>query len=187
MWVYEHSVETSAAPDAIWRLWADVEHWGTWNADIDSIEIRGPFATGTEITMTPPGQDPVQLRVAELTEREMFVDEAEIDGLLLRTIHRLDRLDAHRTRVVYRMEITGPAADELGRQLGPAITADWPDTVAALARAALAQSVLAQSALAQSALARAALAQSALARAALARAALAQPALARAALAQPAL
>jgi uncharacterized membrane protein len=140
MWVYEHSVETSAAPDAIWRLWADVENWGTWNADIDSIEIRGPFATGTEITMTPPGQDPVHLRVAELTEREMFVDEAEIDGLLLRTIHRLDRLDAHRTRVVYRMEITGPA-----------ITADWPDTVAALARAALAQPALAQPPLAQAA------------------------------------
>jgi hypothetical protein len=161
MWVYEHSVETSAAPDAIWRLWADVENWGTWNADIDSIEIRGPFATGTEITMTPPGQDPVHLRVAELTEREMFVDEAEIDGLLLRTIHRLDRLDAHRTRVVYRMEITGPAADEIGPHLGPAVTADWPDTVAALARAALAQPALAQPALAQPALAQPALAQAA--------------------------
>jgi hypothetical protein len=159
MWVYEHSVETSAAPDEIWRLWADVENWGTWNADIDSIEIRGPFATGTEITMTPPGQDPVHLRVAELTEREMFVDEAEIDLLLLRTIHRLDRLDARRTRVVYRMEITGPTADEIGPHLGPVVTADWPDTVAALARAALAQPALAPPALAPPALAQPALAQ----------------------------
>lgn len=136
MWVFEHSIETSAAPASVWRLWADVENWGTWNADIETIEIRGPFATGTEITMTPPGQDPVELRIAELTEQELFVDEAEIDGLLLRTIHRLDIIGPRRTRVVYRMEITGSAADEIGPRIGPAVTADWPDTVAALARAA---------------------------------------------------
>jgi hypothetical protein len=136
MWVFEHSIETSAAPGAIWRLWADVENWGTWNVDIATIEIRGPFATGTEITMTPPGQDPVELRIAELTEQELFVDEAEIDGLLLRTIHRLDVIGPSRTRVVYRMEITGAAVDEIGPRIGPAVTADWPDTMAALARAA---------------------------------------------------
>jgi hypothetical protein len=136
MWVFEHSIETGAAPEAIWRLWVDVENWGTWNADIATIEIRGPFATGTEITMTPPGQDPVELRIAELTEQELFVDEAEIDGLVLRTIHRLDIIGPSRTRVVYRMEITGTAADEIGPRIGPAVTADWPDTMAALARAA---------------------------------------------------
>jgi hypothetical protein len=86
--------------------------------------------------MTPPGQDPVELRIAELTEQELFVDEAEIDGLVLRTIHRLDIIGPSRTRVVYRMEITGTAADEIGPRIGPAVTADWPDTMAALARAA---------------------------------------------------
>jgi hypothetical protein len=30
------------------------------------------------------------------------------------------------------MEITGPQADELGPELGPAITSDFPDTVASL-------------------------------------------------------
>jgi hypothetical protein len=132
VWVYEHGIETSAAPEAIWQLWADVENWGRWNADIEKIEIRGPFAAGGEITMTAAGQDPVRLRIAELAEQELFVDEADIDGLLLPTTHRLDRLDQHRTRVVYRMEITGAAADEIGPQIGPAITADWPETMASL-------------------------------------------------------
>ena len=142
MWTYEHSVETSAAPAAIWRLWADVESWGTWNADIESIQISGPFAAGAEIVMTPAGQDPVHLRVAEATVDELFVDEARFDGLLLRTVHRIERLDGLdqggrlRTRVVYRMEITGAAADELGSQIGPAVTADWPDTMAALVKRA---------------------------------------------------
>jgi hypothetical protein len=132
MWTYEHSVETTAAPEAIWALWADVANWGAWNPDIDKIEIDGPFAVGSRITMTPAGQDPVLLRVADLTESELFVDEAEFGGAVVRTIHRIDRVDADRRRVVYRMEITGPAAGEIGPQLGPAICADFPQTLAAL-------------------------------------------------------
>jgi uncharacterized protein YndB with AHSA1/START domain len=136
MWTYEHSIETDATPEAIWRLWADVENWGTWNADIEGIEIDGPFTAGTEIVMTPAGQDPVHLRIAEARTGELFVDEARIDGLLLRTAHRLDRGERLPTRVVYRMEITGAAADELGPRIGPAVTADWPATMAALVASA---------------------------------------------------
>ncbi|MER6398812.1 polyketide cyclase [Kitasatospora sp. NPDC001603] len=137
MWEYEHSIETSATPEAIWRLWADVENWGTWNAEIDKIEMNGPFAAGTQITMVPPGDDPVLLHIAEAVEDELFVDEARFDGLLLRTIHRIHRINETRIRVVYRMEITGTGADEAGPQIGPGITADWPETMASLAELAL--------------------------------------------------
>lgn len=136
MWKYEHGIETTAAPGAIWALWADVENWGTWNADIEKIELRGAFAAGALITMTPAGQDPVELLVAEAAEGEMFVDEARFAGLVLQTTHRIDPLGADRSRVVYRMEITGEGADEVGPQIGPAITGDWPETMAALVRAA---------------------------------------------------
>ncbi len=116
MWEYEHSIETGAAPEAIWRLWADVENWGAWNAEIEKIEISGPFAAGTEITMTPPGDDPILLRIAEAVEGERFVDEARFGDILLRTTHRIDRIDQDRIRVVYRMEITGSGAAEVGPQ-----------------------------------------------------------------------
>ncbi|MFB0615767.1 polyketide cyclase [Streptomyces sp. AGS-58] len=136
MWTYEHSIETDAAPEAIWRLWADVENWGVWNADIASVRINGPFAAGTEIVMAPADQDPVHLIVAEATVNEMFVDEARFGELLLRTAHRIDQGERGRVRVTYRMEITGTGADELGPQIGPAVTADWPETMAALVKLA---------------------------------------------------
>lgn len=137
MWEYEHGIETEATSDAIWRLWADVEHWGDWNAEIEKIEISGPFAAGGRITMTPPGDDPIVLRIAEAVEGELFVDEARFGDLLLRTTHRIDRIDQGHNRVVYRMEITGAGADEAGPQIGPGITADWPDTMASLVELAL--------------------------------------------------
>lgn len=132
MWDYEHSIETEAAPQDIWRLWADVENWGDWNAEIERIEINGPFAAGTTILMTPPGEDPIPLQLAEVVPGELFVDEAQFDGLLLRTTHRIEKLDGGRVRVTYRMEISGAGADETGPAIGPGITTDWPRTMASL-------------------------------------------------------
>jgi hypothetical protein len=132
MWATEHSIETSAAPEAIWRLWADVPGWPDLNGDIERIELRGPFTAGSRISMTPIGEEPVELRIADAVEPILFVDEAELDEIVVRTVHRVDRLDGERTRVTYRMEITGPAADTLGPQIGPEISGDFPQTLAAL-------------------------------------------------------
>jgi Polyketide cyclase / dehydrase and lipid transport len=132
MWEYEYSAETTASREELWRLWADVDNWGDWNADIEAIELQGPFAEDSSIAMTPAGQETVHLRLAEVSEPELFVDEAVIGGATFRTAHRLEQLNCGRVRVSYRMEITGPQADELGPELGPAITSDFPDTVASL-------------------------------------------------------
>ena len=136
MWATEHSIETSAAPEEIWRLWADVPGWPAWNSDIERIELVGPFAAGSRIVMTPIGEEPVELRIAEAVEPEMFVDEAELGEIVVRTVHRMERLAGERARVTYRMEITGPAADTLGPQIGPEISGDFPQTLAALAERA---------------------------------------------------
>jgi hypothetical protein len=136
MWAVEHSVETSAAPEEIWRLWADVAEWPEWNGDIERIELVGPFAAGGKFVMTPIGQEPIELRIAEAVEPELFVDEAELDEILVRTIHRVEPLDGGCARVTYRMEITGSAADTLGPQIGPEISADFPQTLATLAERA---------------------------------------------------
>lgn len=136
MWQYESSLDSSAPPEAIWNLWSEVENWGRWNGDIEAIELRGGFVPGAEISMTPAGQETVTLRLTEVRQNELFVDEARFDGVVLRTIHRLEPLDHHRVRIIYRTEITGPAADELGPRIGPQITADFPQTIAALAKLA---------------------------------------------------
>jgi len=128
MWTTEHSIETNAAVDAIWRAWADVSRWPEWNADIERIELTGPFAAGSTIAMTPRDQDQVQLRLSDVVEGERFVDEAEVAGTVVRTTHSIEALGEQRVRVVYRLEASGPAAEAIG----PAISADFDDTLKAL-------------------------------------------------------
>ena len=65
-----------------------------------------------------------------------FTDEMDAGDFVVRTVHRLEPLAQGRTRVIYRTEITGPAADQVGPQLGPAITDDFPEVLAALVKLA---------------------------------------------------
>jgi hypothetical protein len=132
MWEVDHSTETTATPGEIWSLWADVAGWPAWNADIERIELDGPFAAGSTIRMTSIGQEPIELRITDAVAPNLFVDEADFDEIVARTIHRAQQLDRGGTRVTYRMEITGPASDTLGPQVGPEISGDFPQTLAAL-------------------------------------------------------
>jgi uncharacterized protein YndB with AHSA1/START domain len=135
MWECEHGIETTAAPDAVWRHWSDLAAWPQWNDGIEKIEIDGPFTVGTTFTMTPPGDEPIQMRLTAIVPGEQFTDEMDAGDFVVRTTHRMEPA-AGRTRIIYRTEITGPAASQVGPQLGPAITADFPEVLAALAKLA---------------------------------------------------
>jgi uncharacterized protein YndB with AHSA1/START domain len=132
MWEYEYSLDTAAALDTLWRYWSDLTTWAQWNGGIEKIEINGPFAAGTTFTMTPPEGDPITLRLVEIVPGELFTDEMNAGDFTVRTTYRLEQTAAGMTRITYRTEITGPAADQVGPQLGPAITADFPEVLATL-------------------------------------------------------
>ena len=132
MWESEYSVEAPVTPESVWQVWADFEHAASWNEGIESIELRGPFTSGTEFSMKPVGREAIVMHLAEVTENVSFAEVAEANGLTIRVIHRLERLDGQRTRIAYRTEITGEGADELGPHLGPGVTAAFPDAVARL-------------------------------------------------------
>lgn len=43
---------TTAAPAAVWAVWADPNNWSTWNSGIRAAEVAGPIANGTKGKMT---------------------------------------------------------------------------------------------------------------------------------------
>ena len=132
MWTHEATIETSAPSTRVWALFADVARWNTWNAGIDTIAIHGPFAAGTTFTMQPPGQDALTSTLVEVTPLARFVDETVVDATRVVVSHTLVPLAAGGTKIVYTTTITGPGADELG----PLVTSDFPEVLAALKRLA---------------------------------------------------
>jgi hypothetical protein len=135
VWTYEHSIETSADRSAIFAFFKDVSSWPEWNAGVERIELDGPFATGTTGTMFMPGQDAIRFRLVWVGDDQGFEDETEIAdaGVTVRVRHTLEALRDRGTRITYSAVIDGPAADGLGPSIGPAITADFPEVMSALA------------------------------------------------------
>jgi polyketide cyclase/dehydrase/lipid transport protein len=136
VWHGEFAVETSAPAGVIWGIFCDVGGWKSWNAGIEQIELDGPFATGTWFTMKPPGQDSLRSKLVDVRENEGFVDETRVGPLAITVAHRIEPLEAGRTRIVYAVEANGPEAAEIG----PAVASDFPDVLAALAKLAEARS-----------------------------------------------
>ena len=132
MWRYEHTAQAPVSPEAVWRLWSEVELWPDWNPDIETITIDGPFAAGSKFVMNPDGDEPVQMTLEEVVPGTSFTDLAEFDGLVIRTIHLMEPAEGGNLRITYAMEITGPDADTTGAEVGEQITSDFPETVAAL-------------------------------------------------------
>lgn len=133
MWNYQHQATTTAQPERLYRLWSHVGTWPEWNQDLQRAELHGPFAVNSTIDMVSD-QGTITLRLIAVEKNHGFVDEVEMNGLLIRTTHDLQPLPGGLTQVTYRMEITGEHADTVGPELGPQITSDFPDTVAALIR-----------------------------------------------------
>lgn len=133
-WHTEHSTETTASPERIWALFRDVPGWKTWNAGIEEISLEGPFASGTWMTMRPPGQDPLRTQLIEVREGACFVDETRLGDLVVTVTHRIEQVATGRTRIVYAVDAAGPDAD----QVGPAVAGDFPQVLAALVQRATA-------------------------------------------------
>ncbi|MFE5329750.1 SRPBCC family protein [Embleya sp. NPDC056575] len=133
MWIHEHTVETEVGAEAIWKVLSDVDNWARWDTSMEAVVLEGPFEVGSHVSMTPTGQDPIRSVIVAVQENELYADETEFGGVRLRFSHALKRLaNGVGTRVVHRLEITGPDADRVGPELGPAITADFPKAMDAL-------------------------------------------------------
>lgn len=128
MWIHEETIETSATPARVWKLFADVVRWKDWNAGIETIQLHGPFEVGTQFTMQPPGQDAISSTLIEVKPNECFTDETVVDETRVLVSHKLVALPSGKTKIIYSTEITGPSAAEFGAM----VTSDFADVLANL-------------------------------------------------------
>ncbi len=128
MWTHEESIDITATPARIWRLFADVPGWKSWNAGIERIELHGPFTTGATFTMQPPGMDAFVSTLIDVQEHTGFTDETVVDDTRVIVEHRIESQASGQSRVVYSTRITGPDAEEIG----PMVTGDFGDVLRAL-------------------------------------------------------
>lgn len=128
MWTHEASIETTATPAQIWKLFCDVNGWKTWNSGIESIEIHGPFAAGTTFSMQPPDAEMLTSTLVSVEENQGFTDETIVGDTRVLVHHQITSLAAGGTKITYRTEVTGLDAAEIGA----IVTGDFSEVLSAL-------------------------------------------------------
>jgi hypothetical protein len=64
MAAHGRTTEASASAERVWRIWSDVSTWPSWNPDVLSVSIDGPFASGAtgQMTTKAGGRHAITLR-----------------------------------------------------------------------------------------------------------------------------
>ncbi len=136
MWTTHHTQETDLPPEIVWDALRDLHEGRLTTTGGDVFEIHGPFAVGTQLSVTPEGQETFRSTIVELEEPRRYADETQFGDVTLRFGHTLEPLADGGTRVTHELLILGPDADLVGPELGPQISADFPLAMTALIDAA---------------------------------------------------
>lgn len=136
-WSSDHTANTTVARRDIWAALRDLYTGTPHRADGDTIEIHGPFAVGTRLSVTPHGADfVIGCTITELADGEVYAYRSQFDGLYITSRHTLIALASGGTRVTQHSVIAGPRGETVGPRIGPRITGDHPEVMDDLIAAA---------------------------------------------------
>lgn len=75
MWTKSHSIVTKeVTKEQMWKLFADVNNWHTWDEGIEFAKMDGKFEKGNFFTLRPKGGSNVKVELLETVENKSFLD-----------------------------------------------------------------------------------------------------------------
>jgi uncharacterized protein YndB with AHSA1/START domain len=122
-WVFEHSVVCRVPVEFAWSFWTDVRNW-VLDADVESVEIDGPFAAGTRGFTNSKSSGRIDWRIAEAGLGRAVI-EFPLPGAVGRFVWTFEDIGGG-TRMTQRCTLGGEQADTFAKAAGPSLEAGIP-------------------------------------------------------------
>ncbi len=75
MWTKSYSIVTKeVTKEQMWKLFADVNNWHTWDEGIEFAKMEGKFEKGNHFLLKPKGGPKLNIELIETIENVKFVD-----------------------------------------------------------------------------------------------------------------
>jgi hypothetical protein len=133
---YGTSVETTASPDSVWRVWSDMSTWGDWNPNVSTMDWQGGFLSGSSGVMnTKAGQHHNMQLVDVQPGRGFGLLTKVVPGTQFRFNCRIEPAGA-KTKISQTVEVGGPLGPVMGGMLGPQVSKEFGTLLSNLARKA---------------------------------------------------
>jgi len=129
---FEHSIECEVTPEFAWDFWTDVRHW-VLDADVESIEIDGAFASGTRGVTHSKSSGRLEWRIIEA-----HFGKAVVEFPLAGGVGRFEWIFAragHGTKITQRCTLEGEQASAYAKSFGPSLEEGIPQGMRKLADA----------------------------------------------------
>ena len=94
MWIREHSkFYPDVSPEAIWKIWVDINNWPSWHGDLDYCKLDGDFKVGNHFMLKPKGAPAVKIMLTEINEMQNFTDCTKFFGAKMYDTHSMEVKD----------------------------------------------------------------------------------------------
>lgn len=125
MLIIKHTVETTATSAQVWQVWQDVANWNTWDHDLESSGLEGPFQTGTRGYLKFKKDPLLKTLLTRVEPGKIFVQEAKLPLATVIMTHSMSEA-AGKTQVTIQTDIRGPLAFFYALLLGNSIKKKVP-------------------------------------------------------------
>jgi hypothetical protein len=128
MWKTEISRKTTATKEQIWKLWADVPNWNTWDKEVEASELFGEFKTGTKGILKPAGGPKTKFEMTECTEFKSFTDRSFLPLCKMDFIHSMKETK-NGVEITHKVVMTGVMTFLFSKVIGSKIKIGLPIAV----------------------------------------------------------
>jgi hypothetical protein len=133
---YGTSMETTAAPDRVWKIWSDMSTWGEWNPNVSTMDWTGGFVQGSEGVMNTRAGQHHKMKLAEVQPGRSFVLETRVvPGTMFRFNCKVEPAGG-KTKISQTVEVKGPLGPIMAPMMGPQVSKEFGTLLANLARKA---------------------------------------------------
>ena len=109
MIIAQHTLETTALPENIWALWAEISGYKEWDDGIEWAKLNGEFKVGAVGELKPNSGRPAVFTINEMIEGRSFSSLTPLPFARLRFHHWMEPTSMG-TRLTHRIDVEGPLA-----------------------------------------------------------------------------
>jgi hypothetical protein len=121
---------TTASPEAIWELWADVANRTRWDEGLEWARIDGPFQQGASGQVKLRDQPTRRFEIIECQPMRRYTDRFFLPlGTTMDWHHAVEERGPNQRQVTFRVVAKGPSSLVLAPVLRRILQGELPQTV----------------------------------------------------------
>jgi len=122
--------KTTAKPEAIWELWANVPGRTRWDDSLEHIKIDSEFKSGAFGAVKLKGQPERKFEILDCTPMTRYTDRFFLPmGGKMDWIHTINELGDGSREVTFDVSVSGPTSFILGPIMKKVLKSALPPTV----------------------------------------------------------